>query len=374
MSKVYLPTAEQMDYTIEQLGKIASALGSEVDTSTWAGVQQAVKLGLAPQLFPIGSQLVVNHSRYGSLTFDVVAHDHYKSVEDENAHTLTLMLHTLSINGRYDAPEAFYYATQSLPAGYYNFTIPRTVGAWTAGTYYFGLADSLPANGQLCITGNFETPLTSLSVAVYSNPLTTTASYTTLISAGTTGTSLGTFGVELNNTYRVSYGSNNYKESAVRQFLNSSNSAGSVWMPQTMFDRPSSWAVGIDGFLYGMDEEFLSVVGEVVVPCTTNDVYESPVTQPSVSSTYTLSDKFYLPSADDIFGEGADKLGMFPYFDDATDADRVKYGGDGAPIYWWTRSCSKDSPSIVVDVRDNGTKHGHHPQYLFGVAAVCTIV
>ena len=132
-----IPNYEQWAKMNDYLNSIATSLGSKVDTSTWAGVQKAVRLGLAPDLFPIGTQLSVNHSVYGTHLYNVVAHDYFKSVHDENAHTMTLMCHDTIGNIQFDSSEAFYYAENGLPAGTYNFTISSDYGSWKAGTCTF---------------------------------------------------------------------------------------------------------------------------------------------------------------------------------------------------------------------------------------------
>ena len=58
------------------------------------------------------------------------------------------------------------------------------------------------------------------------------------------------------------YGSNNYKESAIRQLINSDKAAGSVWTPQTNYDRPPNWNTSKAGFLNGLEADFLSAIGK----------------------------------------------------------------------------------------------------------------
>ena len=65
MSKVMFPNSAQFDEMNVNLAKIAKAVGGQVDVSTWAGVQRAVRMGIAPDIFPIGTQLLVKHSVYG---------------------------------------------------------------------------------------------------------------------------------------------------------------------------------------------------------------------------------------------------------------------------------------------------------------------
>ena len=240
---------------------LAITQGAAPELTSWKEIQTAVRAGYGPVVLPVGSQLAVNHSVYGTRLFDVVAHDYLKSVHDENAHTMTIQQHDLLPGTQFDAPEAFYYAEAELPAGTYNFTLATAYSSWAEGTYQFTLTNPVPKGGQLAISGYADAAMTARQVRSYANQTTTSATESVAITAGSGGTNLGTFGEGLNHSHRVSYGSNNYKESAMRQFLNSSAAAGSVWTPQTKFDRPPSWQTSLAGYKNGLDQVFLAVVG-----------------------------------------------------------------------------------------------------------------
>ena len=243
---------------------------------SWLTVQKNVRLGRGETLFPVGSQLTLKHSVYGDIVMDVVSHDTVKKYGDESAHTMTLMAHDCIMNLQYDAPEAMYYAATELAAGTYNFTVGAAYSKWAAGTYQFTLTQAVPEGGQICISGNAGTALTSLKVNSCASASSTSVIESAAITSGSGGTSLGTLGTELNHSHRISYGSNNYKESAVRQFLNSDAAAGSVWTPQTYFDRPPTWAGSTAGFLNGCDADFLDAIATAVVKCSANNRYEYP--------------------------------------------------------------------------------------------------
>lgn len=377
MSKIYLPHADQFDRMNENLMRIASAIGADMDVSTWVGIQKAVRVGVAPNLIPVGTQLSVNHSVYGDMLFDVVAHNHFKSAYDENAHTMTLMCHDIIAKLQYDAPEAFYCATAELPVGTYNFTVANTYEQWAAGTYQFTLTRALPVGGRLCINSKSNTAMTSCRVLTYESGTSTSVIEDLPITSGNGGSSLGTFGKELNHAHRVSYGSDNYKESAIRQFLNSSAEAGSVWCPQTKFDTCPDWVTSRAGFVNGLDDNFLAVVGEVVVPCATNAVYESPDSTVTIGSKYTVKDRFYLASMREIVmgitTVADDGSSQFTYYNNAESVDRVKYA-DGGAYAWWTRSSYNNQASPVSDITATGGVTNHYAHHPFGISPVCTIV
>ena len=378
MSKVYLPTSEQMDETLANLDKIAGALGSKIDLSSWKGIQKAVRSGLAPELIPIGTQLLVNHSEFGTITFDVVAHDYLKDRMNENSHTMTLLSHALLRKTVPDRAEAFYRANATLNAGTYNFTIPSAYGSWESGTYQFTLTKALTAGAQLCLNKYADAPLTEMSVVSYADVTATTPTETVPITPGNGGTSLGTFGEELNHTHRVAHGSNNYKESAIRQFLNSSAEAGAVWTPQAKFDRPPFWVDTSAGFMNGMDEEFLAIVGEVVVPCSTNNTYESPDSTTIKGEKYTVRDKFYLPSYSEVFAPTTnlvkDDSVLLPYYASSNNTDRIKYDTSGLSGNWWLRTPDSSRASHICLVNQSGAMSylgAVNEQYF---TPMCTIV
>lgn len=376
MSKLFLPTKEQMDVMNENLAKIAAAVGSQVDISTWAGIQKAVRSGIAKDILPVGTQLAVNHSVYGIHLFDVVAHDYLKSVHDENAHTMTIQQHDLLPSTQFDAPEAFYYAEAELPAGTYNFTIATTYSSWAAGTYQFTLANPVPKGGQLAISGYADAAMTAMQVRSYASRTSTSVIESVAITPGSGGTNLGTFCEGLNHSQRISYGSNNYKESAMRQFLNSSAAAGSVWIPQTKFDRPPSWLTSLAGYKNGLDQDFLAVVGKVVLPCSANNTYEAPDSSITKGTKYTLNDEFYLASAMEIFNTNwdvADDSKLFPFYEGAGDADRIKYR-DGSAAGWWLRTPYSGHAAGVRLVLSDGTMDGSSARDARGLAPACTIV
>lgn len=378
MSKIYLPHADQFDTMNKHLANIASVLGADTDITTWAGIQKAVRMGVAPNLIPAGTQLVVKHSKYGEKLYDVVAHNYFKSAHDKNANTMTLLSHDALATMQFDAPEAFYYADAELPAGTYNFTLATTYSSWAAGTYQFTLKQALPKGGQLGISGNAEAAMTTRLVTAHSSRTDSGTRESAEISLGNAGTSLGTLGVELNHPHRVSYGSNNYKESAIRQFLNSSNDDTSVWSPQTKFDRPPSWHGSLEGFVRGFDEDFLSVVGEVIVPCAANNIYESPDSTTAKGEKYNVTDKFYLASQTEIFGTTtsivADNTVLFPYYGGATNTDRIKYSTHLSAVHWWLRSNDPWGALHLRMVNSDGSNGSNLAHNANGVVPLCTIV
>lgn len=377
MSKIYLPTSEQMDTTLRNLERIAGHLGKRVDTTTWAGVQRAVRAGDAPKLFPVGTQFNVSHSVYGNIVFDVVAHDHHKSVSDEHAHTMTLMAHDAVDQLQFANAQAF-WAGQQLNPGTYNFTLQENYSSWAAGTYQFTLTNTLPAGGQLTISGYPNVPLTERKVQAYASRTTRNMLESTGITIGNGGTSLGKFGDILNHIHCVAYGSNGYQTSAIRQFLNSTETAGNVWSDQGLFDRPPTWVSTKDGFAHGIDEEFLSIVGKVIVPCAHNNIHSDVFPGGALAGEkYSVYDKFYLASQKEIFGTDletvSDDSSQLHYYKDSTGTDRIKYV-DGTAAQWWTRSAYSSTANHVMITTSEGSRSTYYAVNDNGCVPVCTIV
>lgn len=363
---------------VEALKDIAIAqAGGALAVDDWRHVQAIVRGGQGKKHFPIGTQLKVNHSVYGTRLFDVVAHDYLKNAHDPDAHTMTIMQHDLLPGVQFDAPEALYYAETQLAAGTYNFTI-GTYAQWVAGTYQFTLTSPVPVGGQICVEGQYpyQGNITAASIKTYSSRTSTTPIETATITAGSGGTSLGTCGEGvLNHTHRIAYGSNNYKESAMRQFLNSSAAAGSVWTPQTKFDRPPSWVTTLAGYKKGLDQDFLDVVCKVKLPCAANNAYEAPDSTVIKNTKYTLNDEFYLASRKEVFGTSddvADDTVVFPFYDGATAADRIKYQ-NGSAAGWWLRTPLALYANGVRLVISNGTLGNNNATNAYGLAPACTI-
>lgn len=376
MSRIYLPNASQFDEMNGHLAKIANALGSDIDISTWAGIQKAVRAGVAPNLIPVGTQLLVSHNVYGDMLYDVVAHNYFKSAHNANAYTMTLMCHDCLPVMRFDSPEAFFKVEGStLSAGTYCFTNPMDYEVIPVGTLSFTAPVSSPVGSVLRIERDSNNG--NLMVHCYQYQSDTVPLWSATATVSSSGTNLGTLGVELNHLHRVICGSNNYKESSIRQWLNSSAEAGSVWSPQTKFDRPPSWLTSTAGFMNGLDEEFIAVVGEVIVPCAANNLYESPDSTTKVGEKYTVTDKFYLASQTEIFGEKSNIIDdgsvLFPYYMGATNADRVKYQ-DGLATVWWLRSAYATTARIARFVHTDGRLYNDDARNSHAVVPVCTIV
>lgn len=355
----------------------------DTEISSWSAVQKIVRLGLASQIFEVGDQFV-SIKNGGKLVWDVIGFDHDFPIDnDEVQHSMTLQLHDATGAIQFDAQEAFYYAADGLAAGTYNFTVGEHdwVASEVGKTYQFTLTQPVPANGQIVFTGSYNATMEGTNISTYASSSSTIAIETVELTAGTSGISLGTInnaaGGNFNSCQRAFLGSNNYSQSAMRQYLNSEAAAGSVWTPQSNFDRPPSWANTTAGFLHGMDADFLSVIGEVGKTTALNTVSED-------EESVTTSEKFFLLSRSEGYGGNETSINegaAYPYYSEnsvlseaglSADSNRIKYSNKEAQ-YGWLRSPYADDSNSVRTVFPTGYVGKLNASISLGVAPVCCI-
>ena len=363
--------------------------------NTWEDIKNAVRLGLGEKLFPVGYEFTtLDADTTQNIIWVVRAHDHHTAANNKLTHTMTLEtknVYSLSSGAQkavqYDATEAFYYAEQKLAAGTYNITIANQ--AWYTAdngkTFQFTLATAVPAGGQLVFAMTYNATLEGKSVKSYANKVTTTALETVTLTEGSEGTSLGTTNgssPNVNHMHRAIFGSNNYAQSAVRQWLNSAAVAGSVWTPTNVFDRPASWATSYNGFMHGLPADFLAVVQPAVLACRTNSLFEVESldgTAFAINQLYSLkADKFFLLSRPEIFGDwdsASYKDGtQLEYYNGLTATERIKRDAAGTARYAWLRSPYPSYASNARLVSSDGALNNDHGAYDgYGVAPACII-
>lgn len=359
----------------DAIDEIVIKVGGMAKVESWADVQNIVNLGMAQNVFKVGEQLECGHTKYGTLVWDIT---------DVTPEKLSLCTHKCPVSLQFDAREALYYAETELAAGTYNFTIV-TQPWYTADngkTFQFTLTKPVPQGGQIVLDMTYNAALVGKSVKTYSGGDSTTVIETATITEGSEGTAFGkTDGsvANVNHIQRAIMGSNNYKESALRQWLNSDGAAGTFWTPQTVFDRPPSWETNTAGFINGLDADFLAVVSD-----TTYDVGLNNVTDGGGKET--LTDKFVLLSRDEIYAgsEGGVTQGEpLPYFSEfsdhnspstAADSNRIKTNASGTATYWWLRSPYTSNASGVRNVYTSGYLSLHNASSSDGVAPACNII
>ena len=314
---------------------------------SWREIKRNVKLGRGATLYPVHTILNVRHKKFGSVPFEVVAHDVDTDPDDNSAHTMTLLAleglcRSKSTDDGYcfDETEKFAVCPSGLVAGSYYFD---TNGS--SSYINFTLTQNVPSGGYLAIVRDNTTDeymmvsCTSAGAEIESVAMGEEKSGDYDL-AETIGAS------NINNYDRARYGSGNYKQSAIRQWLNADSSGW--WEAQTDFDLAPNY-IDDEGFLAGIDSEFASILLETEQTVGTNDVYEVGDGM-STSSSYTVSDKVFLASYTQVGGTAyssqAAENTLWTAFNGLSASDelaRVKYrhgtvGDDETAVWWWLRS------------------------------------
>ena len=360
---------------------------------TWEDVKNAVRLGLGATLFPVGYEFTTEDSVTGAvITWVVRGHDNHIAANKKLAHTMTLETKYVygTANGTYrsfvfDATEALYYAAEELPAGTYNFTLLAGYDTTYGGgkTLSFTLTKPVPAGGVIMFPWAYQKQSTDTKISTYASNAATAAIESVAVTESADGTSLGVAdgtAENLNHTHRIRYGSNNYAQSAARQWLNSDAAAGGVWAPTTVFDRPPSWNTSYSGFMLGLPADFLAVVQPAAIPCRTNSIFEVNSldgTEFATNQVYTLKDKFFLLSRPEIYGtwdSATYKDGtLLEFYEGLTDTERIKYDAAGSARYCWLRSPIPGYASIERAVNTSGALSNSNASHAYGVAPACII-
>lgn len=338
---------------------------ADMTPMSWSQVRRMVRDGTAAKVFSVGDQLTCQRGN-DTLVWDVIGIDHDIPADPHFTHSMTLQLHDVYKNLQFDAPEAFYYCENALESGTYHFAIDST-------DYQFTLASDVAAGSQLMLTFTSDVP-TSLSVsttvggAVSGDPVGVTA--------GSGGTALNTAG--LNHIDRVKRGSNRYKESAIRQWLNSAEAVGSVWSPQNNFDRPPSWASTEKGFMNDIDSDFLAVIGNTTKVTARNTVTDG-------GGFDTTTEKFFLLAKEEVYMGKENNInegGAYPYYSDYSDLSAAGTGADGNRIkylngvtkQWGLRTPYSTSSSNVRSVTAAGGGSSLNASASYGIAPACNII
>lgn len=113
---------------------------------------------------------------------------------------------------------------------------------------------------------------------------------------------------------RIKSGSNDYEESAYRQWLNSDGDKGEWWTPQHASDVAPAQADTVPGWLTGFTEDWLAIFQPVEVKQAKNTVCDG-------GEIAVMYDKFFLPSVSELYGSQAQAAvegEYWPYWKEAT--------------------------------------------------------
>jgi hypothetical protein len=348
--------------------------GIDLTASDWKSFQSMVRAGTLLAVYSIGSQFKTMRGD-DALIWDLV---HYG--EDDNGKYAVLQMHDCYKNAlQFGTRQAFFYANADLPAGTYHVTFTKTNWPTYEGiALQFTTTKVVPKGGQLTLSADAWLTTLPKSVVSYSASTSATAIETVALTKGNVGTDLSTLGT-INHCQKAVYGNNNYKESALRQWLNSDKTVGGVWTPQQNYDRPPAWATTEDGFMNGLDEEFVSVVSKEKIKTALNTLTDG-------GGFVETNDKFFIPAAgQENFNDtnNIDEGKPWDYYtkfradgkigrNDADDTNRLKYYNNKVRHYWLrTPYVSYAFHYRIVYI--SGRLNHRTAQGTFGVAPACII-
>lgn len=262
----------------------AAAKAVELAATGLSGAQMRalVRTGDAPKVLYPGDLITAGWTWEGT-TYPMriaVAH-HYTGADD--AHPLKELgdgrtgncmdlqfIDALPIAFPFEPKQAFYNNAELMSAGQYTFTLSVSA-VWGTGAfgavgqvpYTFTLAQDVPADSQWLWNAGYSSGITEIQIyAPYDGALLQTAT----VAAGGTGTSLGTISElatgDFNTWARGCEGSNSWKDSAMRAWLNSDSTD---WdSRRTRFTRKHPMA-GKPGFLAGLEQSLRDGMASVRV-------------------------------------------------------------------------------------------------------------
>ncbi|MBQ8908171.1 MAG: hypothetical protein IJY71_06265 [Clostridia bacterium] len=376
--------AEKMD-TQNALLRIL-ARKEYMELHTWTDVQALVRTGLAKEVLSIGDQLICQKEGK-NLAWDVVGFDSeaLSNADGSPRHSMTLQLHNPLALLPFACSHALYFCASALPAGtYYFYLFGKNALSATdlleggENYYHFTLTKDVPAGGHLYLPWTVgrtvvNTPLSSYASAFATSPIETVSVY-----AGESGTLIPAS--KTTSAERIRYGYNLWRYSLIRTYLNSAAAKGSIFKGcPTAFEHYAAWNYDVNGFMYGLDGDFLSVL------CPVKKV--SRENKPFFGGAYTeTEDFFFLPSEGEVFAEVEDAEGKsegspYPYSRlfsqnaqaaDGEDKGRIKYK-DGVATPWLLRSVDVDTLSHCKAVGAKGELSGIAANVAAGIAPLCVI-
>jgi hypothetical protein len=347
---------------------------------TWAEFRNHVRQGTITNYFSVGDQfnvtkgatnLVFDIVDIGNSTRNVTANGNAPTDANyftnfPNAKPVTLLMHDVINNVMFDNSEANYQITTEIPSGS-KCNISLESATFAAATYNFTAPWALVVGGRLRIS-------TTTTLQYYATPA--AAAVNIAIVAGASDAEYisvaGSLSVQ-NHKLRVSYGSNKYTESAIRQWLNAGGAAGSFWTSKSNYDLAPSWHSTLAGFRNGLDADFLAAIGE-----TTREVELNTITDGGGKAT--IADNIFLPSRMEIFGsvETAGHKGLqFQAYVGLPDIDKIKYDTTALSTArtWWLRSPNAGSANDARYVNDTaGALYNYRVYFGYGAAVACVIL
>ena len=399
LETIYVPWAE---------GTVTGApwgAGSNVTilyvNTNWHDIREVVRKGKAQQFYPLGTILYddFDSTNTNRTAYEVVAYNHFNdsSLSAQGyVDSMTLCEKYVRNGVAMDATEALMAVTTELPAGTYKFTIPDYDATYGGNkTYYFVLNNSVPVGGQLVLNWPYQAVPRTITTYASATATTSIESYGTAasplpewvegtspeaIDLGTVTLSAtattNTYGI-FNHIHRARYGSNNYAQSGIRQYMNTTTT--NWWTPQTIFDRQHGLNSST-GILGTLNTDFVNVLATPSITNIANNTFEY---QSLNGDTFTLdteytidTDKLFLLSYSEVNLSASPTLGtVLDYYIDADNTKRIKYNrtNNSTARYWWFRTPTPTSAGYVRGCDTSGALRGNGASNGNGCVPACII-
>lgn len=340
-------------------------------SATWEGIRNLVRQGRASQYYAVGNRFVTAHDDYGAIEWEVVGLDVDTPAEEGLEHSMTLQARTLLPPMIFSEPQATYYAKERLTAGNYWFSLTSVDPQWGGGANLsLTLTRDLPAGGVLIFRWEEGTWSYDGTFETYASRNSRILLETGTVTSGAVGAQLS----PVNDARRVRHGTNCWRDSTLRCYLNSDAAAGAVFSPVSPFDRTPDWD-GTNGFLYGLEPEFRAVLGKVAVSEFDDET----------ASTVTTEDLIFLPSFGQVYGGIGPAEGdstPYPYYKFFTSTQRAGTDADESRIRtyddtaasWWIRTPEGGCMSRAYCVTENGALSTAQADTKLCISPVCCIV
>lgn len=332
--------------------------------------------GSAPQE---GDKIVI-HETADSIPFVVVGFDQERPVDTNREHSMSLLMLNTFTGVVFCGTQALFQFPNGLPAGSYAFTINSSYQPTYGGgsTLYFTLTQAIPSGGQIYFPWGYNTQATANKISTYANnsaasviesnisvsttPISGAINFGTIANSTIQNVTVSDIVVNINNVERARYGSNNWEQSAIRQWCNSKAKKGSVWTPKNIFDRPPSWATTLDGFMHGLDPHLVSAISKVKKTTLLNNVCDG-------GGNITTEETCWLMAMGEMGVNGFSAEGsQYEWYkqllggtiaDLSTHTELIKTDSAGAPQYWWLRSHNTSNASDSRNVGTSGIVGNH---------------
>lgn len=324
--------------------------------SSWRDLKYLVRSGKAADFIKTGDKFICNKDNE-EIEWEVIGIDVDVPANEEHKHSLTLQLSGCYINFPFSVPEATYFTTSVLKPGQYYIGMKNYASADEF--YAFTVTEEIPISKCIRISEG----MVYVYDRKYTQPvLSFEIDFSSLSEDDMTGLKLNGTNYVINS----SMGTVNYKESIVRQWINSAEK--DWWISVSMLSSAPVDYMNIPGFLSGFDADFLDAV--------------SPVKKLTVlpdGKTVETDDKFFLLSQEEVYG----KSGVsYPFYKDNSilpapdylaDAIRIKKY-NGVARHWWLRDSAPGDSGYMRVLTDGGIGAVKASKILsYGVAPACCI-